>query len=63
MNKNKKLLDEFTEYCNQNTELRFWECLRFWVGFNYIFVSNNYDVDKNEVIGAIDTFYWQEKDK
>lgn len=28
--KSEKLLKEFTEYCEKNKELRFWQALRRW---------------------------------
>lgn len=30
MNKNEKLLKEFTSYCEANPEFRFWQALRNW---------------------------------
>lgn len=62
-NRNQIVLDSFVEYCKQHPNERFWQCLRNWCGANYIFTSSGYDIDKNEVIGADDTFYWEEKDK
>lgn len=57
MNKNEKLLKSFTEYCNKNPELRFWQALRNWCGWNFIYVTRNI-IDDGE-----DTFYWEDNKK
>lgn len=53
MNKNQKLLEEFTAYCNAHPEERFWQALRNWSRAANIFWSN----------GALlrDTFYLEDK--
>lgn len=55
MNKNEKLLKDFTEYCKANPELRFWQALRNWSGWAFIRVSMNDNSGE-------DTFYWENKD-
>ena len=61
--KSKKLLDSLVAYCTEHPKLRFWQALRAWVGWGFIFVCNDYDEDKNEPIGAYDTFYWEDNKK
>lgn len=61
MSKNKEILDSFVQYCNENPELRFWQALRNWSGFNFIGANNSSfeeDVFDN---GWVDTFYWENK--
>lgn len=48
------LLDDFTEYCRDNPDLRFWQALRNWSGQNFIMSSRT-----REGEGLKDTFYWQ----
>lgn len=55
MNKNAKLLADFTRYCESHPDERFWQALRNWSGWGFIFVSN--DVDMN-IEKSADTFYW-----
>jgi hypothetical protein len=50
---NKKLLDSFIKYCEEHPEQRFWQALRNWSKFMFIYASN-------EISGEgelIDTFY------
>lgn len=54
MNKNKKLLDDFTKYCNANPDERFWQALRNWSEYSFIGVSNGGGSFR-------DTFYWENK--
>lgn len=49
MQKNKQLLDDFTKFCTEHPELRFWQALRVWTG-------------KDVLIGQ-DPFYFEGKDK
>jgi len=57
MNKNKKLLNDFTKYCSAHPELRFWQALRNWSGASNII----YNVNKENCIWDFDTFYWTDK--
>ena len=53
MNKNKKLLDSFTKHCEENPSERFWQALRNWSDYNFIYGSD--DLIK---VGMLeDTFY------
>ncbi len=38
--KNKKTLDSFVKYCTEHPELRFWQALRNWSGYAFIFGGN-----------------------
>lgn len=51
--RNKKSLESFTKYCEENSEQRFFQALRNWFGVPFIGVSN--DREKWD-----DTFYWEE---
>ena len=57
MNKNKKQLESFVKYCEDNPEYRFFQALRNWiqqtinVKWNWLFVSDGED--------DADTFYWE----
>ena len=53
--KSKKLLLDFINFCIQYPELRFWQALRNWSGFNFI----NASYEKCEQ--CEDTFYWETK--
>lgn len=46
--KNKKLLDDFTNFCKKHPYLRFWQALSVWVG-------------KSIIVNDKDTFYWESK--
>lgn len=43
--KNQKQLSSFVEYCLEHPELRFWQALINWAGFNI----SRVDVNKNKV--------------
>lgn len=68
MTRNSELLASFVAYCEKNPEQRFWQALRNWSGFAFVFVTNappvQYDGSwiwrKEEVR---DTFYFEDKDK
>ena len=63
MNKNKKLLKDFAEYCEEHPELRFWQSLRNWSGLPSILALEG-TMDGESIKGLLrDTFYWEEKDK
>ena len=59
--KNRKILLDFIKYCVNHPDERFWQALRNWSGFHYIFscrvpkeVARDYDLH--------DTFYLEEKE-
>lgn len=65
MTRNSKLLASFVKYCESNPELRFWQALRNWSGFPFVYVSNTTDIEIPPEINTFikDTFYFEEKNK
>ncbi len=62
MNKNKDLLADFTQYCWEHPEERFWQALRNWAGVNFILTASGFDdVVGTAFAGIQDTFYWDKK--
>lgn len=59
--RNSKLLAEFTAYCAEHKELRFWQALRSWSGAIKI-MYGKWDKDVEDEVFT-DTFYWEEKDR
>lgn len=62
MSKNNQLLKYFTAYCEQHPEERFWQALRNFSGYAFIygqqggeFVSHGIDIDGKKV-DLFDTF-------
>ena len=41
---NEKTLATFVTYCEARPELRFWQALRNWSGFNFVWVGYEADV-------------------
>ena len=56
MSKNSRLLASFTEYCREHPELRFWQALRDWSKFTFIYSAET-SVDNPALI---DTFYLED---
>ena len=50
-----KKVEEFYAYCKANPELRFWQALRNWSGYHFIFGSNNIHFD--DFTNLHDTYY------
>jgi len=59
MNKNKKLLDSFAKRCKENPSERFWQALRNWSEYRFIYGSNELIRDKN----IEDTFYKEQNEQ
>lgn len=59
MSKNKKSLDSFIEYCQANPEQRFWQALRNWSGWPFIYASKTWpgDIERTDIF---DTYYWED---
>lgn len=55
MNQNVDTLTSFIMYCRAHPEQRFWQALRNWSGFCFIYAGN--------ISIHIDTFYFKGKDK
>lgn len=56
--RNSEVLESFVAYCKANPSQRFWQALRNWSSYNFIYVS---DLGVGNKIQ--DTFYWEGKDK
>lgn len=54
MNKNKKTLESFVEYCDKHPEQRFWQALRNWSGYEAIYSGPVVDLRLEDLK---DTFY------
>ena len=54
---NNKVLESFVQYCKENPKQRFWQALRNWSGFSFVWVSNDYILDGD----LRDTFYFTRK--
>jgi hypothetical protein len=59
--RNIKVLSDFIKYCVDNPELRFWQALRNWSDYNFIYLSNNRA--DNPYVTFEDPFYWEDKNK
>jgi hypothetical protein len=54
---NKETLNDFVKYCEENPKQRFWQALRNWSGFKFVWVS-----DSNMINDTLqDTFYFENK--
>ena len=58
--RNSELLRDFVAYCEANPDMRFWQALRNWSGWNYILAAANKDKVRGEYK---DTFYWEGQDE
>jgi len=52
--RNSKVLKSFAKYCKEHPEERFWQALRNWSGYKFIFASNVLPVKPEQA----DTFHW-----
>ena len=57
--KSKKSLDSFIKYCKANKTQRFWQALRNWSEYRFIYGSNELIRDKN----IEDTFYKEQNEQ
>ena len=53
--KNKKILDSFVAFCKQYPEQRFWQALRNWSKYDFIYGAK-YSEEVDDVV-LEDTFY------
>lgn len=61
MTRNSELLKDFAAYCEANPTMRFWQALRNWSGFSFIYacpVGEEATIDS----ALVDTFYLEGKD-
>lgn len=63
--KSKELLNDFTKYCQEHPEERFWQALRNWSGADFLMYWDNKEFDEKEAdrMGLKDTFYWEGKNE
>lgn len=55
---NLKQLNDFTDYCLQHPEQRFYQALRNWSQYNFIYGSmGGLENKMDKLIGLEDTFY------
>lgn len=57
-----KTLKSFVDYCEEYPNLRFWQALLSWSGYNFIYVSQKnvqHDIQNNDLV---DTYYFEGKD-
>lgn len=59
--KNELLLGMFIAYCRMNPEMRFWQALRNWAGYHFIYAAN--EVPREGGKGIWDTFHWEDSYK
>lgn len=51
------LLKSFISYCEAHPNERFWQALRNWCGWGFVFVGN---MGADGYVRPVDTFYWEE---
>lgn len=57
VSKNVKLLMSFVKYCNDHPDLRFWQALRNWSGWAFIYACNEPSGEGE----SYDTFFWEHR--
>ncbi len=57
--KSAELLHSFQQYCYAHPDERFWQALRNWCGWPFIFVGKNLPPIQME---HRDTFYWEKNE-
>jgi hypothetical protein len=68
-NKNLDLLTEFSAYCAEHPEQRFWQALRNWSGADNIMAAGTPGLDAEDQYeladthNTHDTFFWKEKNE
>lgn len=66
--RNSKVLKDFVAYCEAHKDQRFWQALRNWSGYPFIFAGMTQPNPSLEddcfdpYTDLIDTFYWEGKD-
>lgn len=60
--KSLELLNSFVHYCIRNPELRFWQALRNWSGYSFIYASDAtpFNIADNHLLK--DTYYWEKNE-
>lgn len=60
MSQNEEQLKSFTEYCVDHPTERFWQALKNWSEYTFIYASTNNTSEENDAatkLGLEDTFY------
>ncbi len=60
MDKIKKTLASFIAYCEHHPQERFWQALRNWAGFQFIYVTDF--MVEPDTAPVLDTFNFEERD-
>jgi hypothetical protein len=55
--RNSELLESFMDYCLSHPEQRFWQALRNWSGWSFVFVGN---MGEDGLVHPVDTFHWED---
>ena len=68
--RNEKMLESFTAYCKACPDQRFWQALRNWCGWPFIYVSSSAPEQflpgvrtRSNYPTLKDTFYWETNKK
>lgn len=54
-----ELLSNFAQYLTENPGQRFWQALRNWSGYSFIYASDS--VEAKDAGLVEDTFYWNDR--
>jgi len=57
--RNSEVLASFVAYCRAYPELRFWQALRNWSGYNFVLVSNRHPNDTDGPARILDSFHFE----
>lgn len=58
-----RVLHSFFLYCAEHPNERFWQALRNWAGWPFVWVSDRLDDSETGPAGNVrDTFYWEGRD-
>ena len=60
-NENEEVLASLVAYCKANPTMRFWQALRNWSGYSFVFVSDAGYGTLTRDKELKDTFYWTGK--
>ena len=54
-------LTNFIQYCQEHPEERFWQALRNWSGYPFIYIGYQPSYEQHKTFSVMDTFYWEGK--
>lgn len=58
--RNSEALKSFTDYCEKHPTQRFWQALRNWSDYPFVYVGTDKPFDRFPK-WLVDTFYWEGK--